>query len=143
MSDLLISVQTGATPWQPTTATELVATWDYYDGPLAGHLRQDGIDYAFWAVHGLQDETGTYVYARVSLDQVREIEASEDFDSALARAVIGKPLVAVVYTEGRGIVGSLVIENPTAYTSLGGAIIASFSEMQLEMGQRREVVRTS
>src|SRR3546814_6934174 len=48
----VISVQRGAVPWQPANDAELVATFNKFNVPTLGVVRQAGVEYLFLCVSG-------------------------------------------------------------------------------------------
>lgn len=134
MSDA-ISIRTHAFPWSPTPETELVATYDRYDIPLMGHLRQHGVDYVFWCVEGATADVSLWSYAWVAADELVALEEADDFDVAFAQVAAGKPVVVAIYEEGNGILGSISIDHPSSFDSLVEATQSQIRELKRTVGR--------
>jgi hypothetical protein len=61
MADM-INIELGAMPWEPTRDSELVETYDYWDQPLAGVIRQHGQAFLFDCLKGVAESESLWAY---------------------------------------------------------------------------------
>lgn len=128
MSDA-IAIQPHADPWLPSPDSELVTTYDRYNVPLIGHLRQHGDDYVFWCVEGVMAEVGLWAYVLVRPAELAVLEEADDFDAAFAKVTAGQPVVLAIASEGRGITNAMSIDHPHAFDSLVEAARSEIREL--------------
>ena len=76
MSDL-IQIDAGARPWMPSASTELIATLDEYNVPLAGLIEQHGVTFLFVCAAGEEEPDNVWLYSLVSAEEIQALtEAS-------------------------------------------------------------------
>ncbi|HEY9564766.1 MAG TPA: hypothetical protein VIR30_13450 [Nocardioides sp.] len=126
----VISVQRGAVPWQPANDAELVATFNKFNVPTIGVVRQDGVEYLFRCVSGHGSVVTAWTYGRLDHDRRAAIEAAEGreaIDAAL-RSAARFPAVLAIVAEGFGIVASETITASSATSEATERLFRAFDE---------------
>ncbi len=119
------------TPWEPTDETVLVEVYDRYNVPLAGLLQQGADLYCFECKIGREGgDLMVYSLVAVTQDEVDQINKAKDFDAVFAHVTAGKPALAVVYSDDRGIFQSILIESPASYEAFAAALLAAVRSTQ-------------
>ncbi len=111
-----ISIRLGASPWRPTGDSELVQTFRFNDGPLAGVLRQADAAYHFECVEGHVDRLNLWRFVRLLDEELRDLEDPAT-QQRLEALTSGRPYVLAVAREGHGIVASAFVEDPALFGS--------------------------
>jgi hypothetical protein len=103
MADQII-IQDGALPWEPSGGSELIETYDYYDQPILGLIRQAGHPYVFRCVD-LIDPYSVWAYALLEEKEVERLCEVEDQDlpETLREVTAGKPFTIALAKEQSGI----------------------------------------
>jgi hypothetical protein len=90
MSDQ-VQLTPGARPWLPSAESEPVETLNYYDGPLLGIVRQQGVPYLFRCLAGELGSAQIWLYGTLT-----------EHDSDALRTAEGDELDVVVDRLSRG-----------------------------------------
>jgi hypothetical protein len=108
-----IELALGHAPWRPTTASELLATYRYYDGPLTGVVSQHGNDYFFSCLDGEADTLSLWFYVPIKREQRERLEAMspEEFAQAYRHEPLEGCMVLALATERLGIVDFEAVED--------------------------------
>lgn len=124
MNDL-IEITIGARPWLPSDDTESVAEFDRYDFPTCGLVRQGDDLFIFDCVEGHLMEGNVWMYARVSPDEARRLQAAtgEDLAHALDAVFKSRPLMGVLAINGRVRSGSPVTAQSIAEKGVERALL--------------------
>lgn len=69
-----VQLQRGMRPWQPTSASELVETYDFYDMPLMGVIDQGGRKYLFQCLAGQVEPFSLWSYVPLTTDDIAYLE---------------------------------------------------------------------
>ena len=90
-----IRPEPGARPWLPAHDVDELYQLDFYDIPLAGIIRQDGLLYLYTCILGEDAPENLWAYAPVSDEEVLALRTSygDDLLVAIERALQNKLLV--------------------------------------------------
>ena len=90
-----IRPEAGARPWLPARDVEEVELLDFYDIPLAGIIRQNGVMYLYTCILGQDADENLWAYAPLTKDEVVDllVASGEQVDVAIERALWNKPVV--------------------------------------------------
>lgn len=80
----LVHIETGRSPWLPASGSEVIEELRYYDAPLEGVLRQDGVDFVFRCIAGQVEPFSLWVYAAIAGAELDALRSSEDQDALSA-----------------------------------------------------------
>lgn len=107
-----IELAHGHVPWRPTTDSQLVATYRYYDGPLTGIVAQHGNEYVFSCLDGENELLSLWIFAPIRHDQRELLEAlpAADFWEAFRHKPLAGTHVLALVTERLGIVDFEAVE---------------------------------
>lgn len=124
MSDL-IEITIGARPWLPSDDTESVAEFDRYDFPTCGLIRQREDLFVFDCVEGHVMEGNVWMYARVSPEEARRLQAAtgDELVRALDAVFESRPLMGVLAIDGRVRSGSPVTAQSIAEKGVERALL--------------------
>lgn len=134
----LIHLEPGQPPWDPSSVSELVTTYDFHDIPLAGLVRQEGSLYAFWCVAGEVEPMSLWAYGRVyDKSEIGSLEKKgRNLYEAFRRTLWDRPLVLALVSEANGVVAHTEVLRPVDYPNLIEASRALFGdEMNAIIGQ--------
>lgn len=108
-----IELELGHAPWRPSSDSELITTYRYYDGPLLGVVRQHGNDYIFSCLAGEDETLSLWFYAPITGEQQVRFAAmtSEEFNEAWPHTPLAGNTVLAFATERLGIVDSEAVED--------------------------------
>lgn len=107
MTDM-IRVEVGAAPWLPATSAEPVREYHYYDFPLSGLVRQNGIEYLFMCTSGQDDPTNFWAYWPLPPKERRYLESAttpDEFSDRLRGLKLHGTAVIALATDTHGILG--------------------------------------
>ena len=113
MSDV-IRVANGAAPWQPTTTSTIVETFNFYDQPLQGIIEQDGCLYLFDCLYGHVDGLSLWLYSLVQQSEAVALlasESDEDFERIRSEIHSSEPGLLAIAVDDYGIIVSGTVEN--------------------------------
>lgn len=109
MADV-IQIEKGCDPWQPSHDAILAAQHRYYEIPLEGIIEQHGVRYSFICVgQGENVSFWQYEYVTPADEAALATMTSEE----LAAREITAPMVVAIALEGLGIVGSVIVDEPS------------------------------
>jgi hypothetical protein len=108
MADM-IEIVRGARPWAPGPGSELIETYDYWDRPLAGLIRQHGQLFLFDCLAGVVEEESLWAYTPVVGTVPEELRMpNDDIRRAIRREMRQvRDATFVLEREGDGIVAAI------------------------------------
>lgn len=77
MSDL-IQPHLHASPWCPGPDIEIVETFNYYNMPISGLLRQGGVDYLFRCLAGEILQANLWLYAPLTQFELESLDEADN-----------------------------------------------------------------
>ena len=98
-----IAIHAGARPWEPSIDSKVVETYDYYDQPTIGLIRQSGHPYVFRCVELVGDRYSVWAYVLIEDREVERLNEADDLRLALAEVTAGKPFTVALADEETGI----------------------------------------
>lgn len=75
-------------PWRPSPTSTLEATYDYYEIPLCGVVRQGDREFLFICTDGQMGPVHYWLHAPLSAEERRSLEATstpQEFDARIDR----------------------------------------------------------
>lgn len=76
-----VNIEADGAPWQPNAGAERVATWHYYDIPLAGVVRVGGDRYVFRCEAGHTEEVSIWSYRPITVAAQELLESLPNGES--------------------------------------------------------------
>lgn len=141
-----IAIQPGFPAWEPAEDAELVKSYNFYDMPLVGLVRQEGTTHVFWCVEGHGASENLWAYAVVHPDEASRLDAaageSEAFERTLEEITINKPVVVALAREGHGVVSSALVEDRDPQASLLDEAIKIFRSIDGGLEKLRTAERS-
>lgn len=130
-----IAIEVGLAPWKPAPDAELIKTYNYYDVPLIGVLRQGRTDHLFWCLEGHVEPVSVWVYTRVENSDVAALEKAGDINETLRGLMGNRSVVVALAKEGEGIVAAGLIRNSGEFKNVVEAALAANDDFGRELQQ--------
>lgn len=137
MSDQ-IAIELGLPPWRPADDAELVRTYNFYDVPLIGVIRQGGMDHLFACLEGHVAPVSVWAYTRLDEDEVAELEKTSDLRASIMAMLGNRPVVVALARDGEGILAAELVRHPEGHAHLVEAALAANKVLTDELAELLE-----
>lgn len=134
-----IAIEFGLPPWSPARDAELIKTYNFYDVPLIGILRQGGMDHLFLCLEGEVEPVSLWVYTRLEVRDIEQIESAPDIRMATLTFLMSRPVLVAIAKEDEGIVAAEYIQHPERHEDLFQAVLAANASLARDLEQLRAI----